>query len=371
MKRVLAGLLVSLSVQAFAQDGYKIEGTVRNPNPGEKAYLAFINDRGVAVKLDSSAITDGKFRISGKATDGGGFYRLNVGGLPPAILLIEGGETLLVETDAKAAGKPVTKVTGSKNMEYFQRLNAINEGFKAKVDKLNVAYEAANEKKDKVTKQKIEKQFEQEQAVVVQQVKTMIPEMGASLAALYATNFLNQEQDFAVFEQLADRFEKEKPDVRMYKAFVATVRRVQTSRKGLALGSPAPEINLPDANNKIVSLSSLRGKYVLIDFWAGWCGPCRRENPNVVRLYNQFKNKGFEVFGVSLDSDRKLWLDAIQKDGLTWTQVSDLKYFDSAAAVDYGIQHIPFTVLIDPKGNIVATELRGEALEAKLKELMP
>ncbi|PMD93228.1 alkyl hydroperoxide reductase [Siphonobacter sp. BAB-5405] len=370
MKLIFSTILFLGTLTGFAQqDTYHIQGQVRNPNVNEKAYLQIVNDRGLPVSIDSSVITSQGFEMKGKVLDGGGFYRLLLGGSKPVILLLEGGENLQVEADVKAP--QATKVTGSKNMAYYDQLNAMAAAFKNQVDRLNLSYEQATQKKDKAAQQKIQQQFEQGQTDMVTKVKALLPEMGSSLAALYATNFLNQEQDFEVFEQLADRFEKEKPNVKIYKAFIATVRRVQTSRKGLSIGSPAPEINLPDPQQKIVSLSSLRGKYVLIDFWAGWCGPCRRENPNVVRLYNQYKDKGFTVYGVSLDSDRKLWTDAIQKDGLTWTQVSDLKYFDSAAAIDYGIQHIPFTVLIDPQGKVIAKELRGEALEAKLKELMP
>lgn len=135
------------------------------------------------------------------------------------------------------------------------------------------------------------------------------------------------------------------------------------------IGNEAPEIALPNPEGEIVKLSSLRGKVVLIDFWASWCRPCRRENPNVVRLYNKYKDKGFEVFSVSLDSRKDSWIKAIQDDKLTWTHVSDLKKWRNAAAQDYGVSSIPATVLIDKEGKIIASKLRGPSLEKKLEEI--
>ena len=145
----------------------------------------------------------------------------------------------------------------------------------------------------------------------------------------------------------------------------------QGSRKmaNVSTGQSAPEISLNTPDGDKLSLSDLKGKYVLVDFWASWCKPCRLENPNVVRAYNKYKDKGFEILGVSLDRNRDRWLQAIAADGLTWKHVSDLKYFQSKAAVDYGVSAIPFTVLVDKDGKIIAQNLRGANLDKKLEEL--
>ncbi|MBP5999088.1 MAG: AhpC/TSA family protein [Sediminibacterium sp.] len=129
------------------------------------------------------------------------------------------------------------------------------------------------------------------------------------------------------------------------------------------IGTVLPDFTQNDINGKPFTLSSLRGKYVLVDFWASWCGPCRAENPNIVKAFNQFKTKNFTVLGVSLDQDKAKWLEAIKKDGLAWNHVSDLKYWNNAVAAQFGIQSIPASFLIDPTGKIVARDLRGADLE--------
>jgi peroxiredoxin len=151
---------------------------------------------------------------------------------------------------------------------------------------------------------------------------------------------------------------------------MSSIQADQKAKETLAIGAIPPEIELPTPEGGTMKLSDLRGKVVLLDFWASWCRPCRAENPNVVRVYNKYKNKGFDILSVSLDRSRGPWLQAIEKDKMTWHHVSDLKYWQSVAAKTYRVSSIPATFLLDKDGKIIAKNLRGPALEAKLKEVL-
>jgi peroxiredoxin len=198
--------------------------------------------------------------------------------------------------------------------------------------------------------------------------------------------FVKAHPDYLVSaEALKDAVGYLPDDIRIYdKLFKGLSKQVQNSKEGVSLkktidvfmtvsiGAEAPLFTSPDTAGLPINLKDFRGKYVLLDFWASWCGPCREENPNVVKAYKQFREKNFTVLGVSLDQENKkeAWVKAINDDGLVWNHVSDLKYWNNAVAKLYAIRSVPQNFLIDPKGKIVAANLRGEELFKKLQELI-
>lgn len=187
-------------------------------------------------------------------------------------------------------------------------------------------------------------------------------------STLVAAMFGSMNRNNKLFVNLGQRYLNQyKGKNAMLDQFV--IQQVAALKGPLGVGDEAIDLKAATPEGNMYSLESMRGKYVLIDFWASWCGPCRRENPNVVRLYNQYKDKGFDILGVSLDNNKEKWIAAIAKDQLTWKHISDLKGWASQLAKPYGVRGIPYTVLVDPNGQIIATRLRGASLEAKLREI--
>lgn len=297
-----------------------------------------------------------------------GYYRLNFYGLQFVDFILDHSD-LEINVDGNDQGG-FSEIKGSPDMDLIIQVQELMGQVQRspRSAELNAAFTAARATGDVAKMEEIQFAYMDVLNEGYDQVANLLKEHGPSLATinlLTSSNTLDRDRYFDLYLHVAEELKREWPNYKVSQEFIATVEKM----KIVAIGQPAPEIALPDPNGQIVKLSSLRGKYVLVDFWAKWCGPCRKENPNVVRLYHQYKDNGFEVFGVSLDRSKEDWVQGIQEDGLVWTHVSDLKYFNSQAAGDYGINAIPFSVLIDPEGIIVGKNLRGNGLEKKLKEI--
>ncbi|RLD68577.1 MAG: cytochrome C biogenesis protein [Bacteroidetes bacterium] len=323
----------------FSQKEVKIEGVVSNNTKFEEVFVEDIIQQTV---LASSRIdSNGKFSISAKL-DKTNFYKLKFNDEHYLILILNPGDKIDINADINNLYTP--EIKGSENSALIYSTFDAMQAYDKKIEELTQKIEV--EKKE--------------------YIRNLILDNLNSLSSLFFIDNLSIDEDIEIFKKLDASLSKKYPD----NFLVMELHNKLAGSNNLAIGSQAPEIDLPNPEGKNIKLSSLKGKYVLIDFWAAWCGPCRRESPNMVSLYENFYPKGFDIYSVSLDQTKEAWEKAIRKDGLgKWTHVSDLKYWNSAAGKAYGVESIPFTVLIDPEGKIIAKGLRGDDLRTKLEKI--
>jgi peroxiredoxin len=353
-----------------AKDGWEISirGKVGFPQNGEIRLTELRQDQQVPVEdtivLKSNYTFAKKIKIKEP-----GFYRLNFYNKQFINLILDRSD-IEVNVDGNDSGG-FYEVKGSPDIDLINEVQKIMQDaqstpeIRAIETEFQQSVASNNEKKVKELQEKYMTFIDVANQKVAALIEKQPPSLGV-INMLQNGNTVDRDTYFSVYESTASKLKKAWPNNYYAKAFIVYVE----SLKKTAIGQPAPEISLPDPDGKIVTLSSFKGKYVLVDFWAKWCGPCRQENPNVVKAYNQFKGKDFDILGVSLDRTKDDWVRAIKEDGLAWTHVSDLKYFQSKAAQDYNITGIPFSVLVDPKGIIIAKNLRGAALQKKLAEVL-
>lgn len=360
-------LVVLISCNSKKGGSFTVEGTVKNSSARMIYLEQNLANRERPLIVDSAILeTNGKFQLIAE-TDEEGLYSLRTDESPyPFAVLINDSKKIKVDADLSKMNDVYT-VSGSQAsrelVEFDKKIGKETQRMSQLAEHYNMVTQMRPS--DSLTQNQIDSlkvvdstQYESIAADLKNYIIDLPTTANSATVVVYAVNLFQQigQRSGMTLTQMeiadiVNRSLKKFPDHAALNEWKKTLRP-----------DKAPDFTMADTSGKAVSLSSFKGKYVLVDFWASWCKPCRYENPNVVAAYNQFKNKNFTILGVSLDENRDAWLKAIQTDGLTWTHVSDLKGWGNAAAALYGVRSIPYNVLLDPNGNIIAEDVRGKEL---------
>jgi peroxiredoxin len=326
-----------------AKDRFTIEGEL--PGYPDGTTVDLINNQN-GMPEATTQLKEGKFMLTG-VQPFPDFKMLSVGKKPPYLVLFLDNSDLKIKWPAGKTPDEAEVSGSTMHAEYVQYNKMAREYDKVFTGETKV---------DSATAMRI--------SAEMAGFANQHPHAYISLLAIYRQYQLLNDVDV-----LEAGYKKLDPAIQQSPMGGYIAQQIQEGNR-FRIGKPVADFAQADTSGKMIRLSSFKGKYVLVDFWASWCGPCRQENPNVVAAFNRYKNKNFTVFGVSLDKSKDPWIQAIQNDNLTWTHVSDLKGWANEVAKQFGITSIPQNLLIDPNGNLVAKNLRGPALDAKLEALI-
>jgi peroxiredoxin len=343
------------------ENGYSIDGSITGYDSSYVQLKKFVD--GDFITMDSTLVSKGKFNINGtvKMPD---LYYLVFGDLQHKTrIFLENSD---ITFNAHFDSLDVASIKGSKShVEYVAYQDEIRP-YENKMADLYQQYKAASDQKNKLLMNQLDSTMTALDRDMNNFIKNYIGTHKSLVIVPYILYTISYSMEAKELDSLLGTIDKNLDS----SIYTKNLKNKVEILKNVEIGKQAPDITLNDTAGKPVSLSSFKGKYVLIDFWASWCGDCRRENPNNVKLYQDFNKKGLEIFGISLDRNRGEWVNAIKKDKLSWTHVSDLKFWYSAAAKLYGISSIPHTFLINKEGVIIAKNLYGDELRAKVKEVL-
>lgn len=367
IKLIAGALLACLTTSSFAQDKFTITGNLPQAGKEKMVLLTFVNAKGKTVK-DSTLLTDGKFTLTGTTAFGNRTYLELKRAVSDTTkkrsapdfkeFYLEKGITTVTGTDKMATASVSGTKTQSENLEYHSKIDTLQAQYQQIVNR----YYKAKAAKDSVELKKISSD-----------AKPLMEKMESTLDAFifshpdsYVTADLVISNRMAVIDVVKFDPIYKSLSPKLLSSFTGKkITDKYMKAKQFAIGKNI-DFTLPDKDGKAFKLSSLKGKYVLVDFWASWCAPCRAENPFMLKAYHELKDKNFEIVGVSLDDKKTAWLQAVAADQLPWIQVSDVKGFKTDVAVRFGISAIPQNVLIDPSGKVIAKDLRGEDVNKKI-----
>lgn len=369
MQKILLFLTV-LTLGLFACDDNpratdyetSISGIAFN-SPGQELVLAIQNPEGI-FPIDTAIVKeDGSFVFAPEVNEIG-VYRIILGLNQFITVAIKKGDHLYIEVDGTDVYDGYY-VEGSLETELLRQVVEETVIFNRQFDsvKIEINHEtAAKNGKALMTA------FDFQKLLYANHHDFMVDFISknpGSIASYFLVTQLQPEEDAESYMLVAEELARKYPEFEYLKILEQQVGFLKLA----GVGTIAPELNFPSPTGEMIALTSLRGKYVLVDFWASWCRPCREENPNTVKLYNAYHDQGFEVYGYSLDEEKNAWVKAIEEDGITWVQTSDLKGWNAEGSFAYGVQAIPATYLIDPDGRIIAKNIKGFELETKLSEI--
>lgn len=386
MKKIFFLLTASLAIFSCSKvkDGeFLITGTAKGIENGKTIILQGQDPTTMAVlPLDTVKVENGKFEIKGKVTEPA-FHALLIQDVQaPVQFILETGE-IKIEVDKDSIHK--SKISGTYNNDEFVKFNEdLTKTQKSLIDfqKNNTQkMQQAQQAQDTATINGLMKQYMEIQTDVQDQSKKKYIAYAESHPKSFISALIIQgmasdpsadiKKTEALYNSLDESLKNTKPG-KAIKEKIGQMKMPAVGATAPAVGSPKwrSDFSAPNPEGKIISLKESLGKVTIVDFWASWCGPCRKENPNVVAIYNELHSKGLNIIGVSLDKEASAWKEAIAKDKLSWTQVSNLKFWDEPIAKQYGVESIPATFILDSSGKVVAQDLRGPELRAKILELL-
>lgn len=356
---VFISVIVALT-SCGPKNQYRITGTITGIDSGT-IYLQK-REAGEWNKLDSSEIKAGTFTFQGTIEMPELWY-LTVKDAKIYVPLFV--ESSVITVDMLADSLEGTAIKGSFSQDLYQDYLKQMEPIDEEMNAIYKKYRKASETEDEVAMAKADSMYEVVEAKQKKQILAFAKENNSSVVAPYLIIRNAYMFDLPDLEEAV----QEMDTVLNASSYMQDLTKQVEILKAVQIGQPAPDFTQADTAGNPLTLSSLKGKVLLVDFWAAWCGPCRSENPNIVKAWKKYNKKGFDVLGVSLDKDREKWIEAIHADNLTWNHVSDLRYWNNEASDLYGIRSIPSSVLLDREGIIIARNLRGEELIAKLDEI--